>query len=464
MKKAWTALVLTVTLSLGLAAPAAAARFFDVPASYWGYSSIEYVAQQGLFSGTSQTTFSPEATMTRSMLTQVLYSYAGKPAVSGSVAGSTDYVDIPRGAYYEDAVLWALEEDIFPVWFVDDPNGAPASRFQPDRVVNRAEFSQMLFAFSQQVMEQTYQTNAGTLQGYVQNSSTCQFSDMTLQALRTALPELSRYAGSSQMLYSVLDTMVGWAYARGILSGTGSSTMSPALAVTRAQVATMLAQYHRRYGELSQPDYALKLSSLPSELTVGDREVLTASGQSGASYTCVSSASGVVRVTELGSSRWQLDAVGAGRATITVTDSNGKTARVTVEVTQSSQVPDPGEDDVVAEVIRLVNVERAKQGLSALKTNDAITKAAQTRADELLQLFDHTRPDGRSCFTALGEAGVSYRAAGENIAMGYPTPEAVVNGWMNSPGHRANILNRSFTTIGVGYNSQRNCWVQMFVG
>ena len=109
-------------------------------------------------------------------------------------------------------------------------------------------------------------------------------------------------------------------------------------------------------------------------------------------------------------------------------------------------------------------LERAKEGLSALKTNDAITEAAQTRADELLQLFDHTRPDGRSCFTALGEAGVSYRAAGENIAMGYPTPEAVVNGWMNSPGHRANILNRSFTTIGVGYNSQRNCWVQMFVG
>lgn len=328
--------------------------------------------------------------MTRSMLTQVLYSYAGKPAVSGSVAGSTDYVDIPRGAYYEDAVLWALEEDIFPVWFVDDPNGAPASRFQPDRVVNRAEFSQMLFAFSQQVMEQTYQTNAGALQGYVQNSSTCQFSDMTLQALRTALPELSRYAGSSQMLYSVLDTMVGWAYARGILSGTGSSTMSPALAVTRAQVATMLMQFHRSYGGSVQPE--------PEP--------------------------------------------------------------------EPEPEPDPGcgEEAFLTEVIRLVNVERAKQGLSALKTNNAITKAAQIRANELLQLFDHTRPDGRSCFTALGEAGVSYRTAGENIAMGYPTPEAVVNGWMNSPGHRANILNRSFTTIGVGYNSQRNGWVQMFVG
>ena len=171
-----------------------------------------------------------------------------------------------------------------------------------------------------------------------------------------------------------------------------------------------------------------------------------------------------MRVTELGSSRWQLDAVGAGRATITVTDSNGKTARVTVEVTQSSQVPDPGEDDVVAEVIRLVNAERAKQGLPALSTNRTINGAAQVRALELPTLFSHNRPDGRSCFTALSEAGIRYGAAGENIARGYPTPAAVVEGWMNSPGHRANILNENFTTIGVGYYEPGRYWVQMFVG
>lgn len=87
----------------------------------------------------------------------------------------------------------------------------------------------------------------------------------------------------------------------------------------------------------------------------------------------------------------------------------------------------------------------------------------RVRAEELEELFEHTRPDGSSCFTALDQAGINYRAAGENIAMGYRSPEAVVEGWMNSPGHRANILNGDFTHIGVGYAPDWN-WAQLFVG
>ncbi len=126
------------------------------------------------------------------------------------------------------------------------------------------------------------------------------------------------------------------------------------------------------------------------------------------------------------------------------------------------EVQPPANTDYISGVIALVNQERAKEGLDALETNGAIAEAAQIRADELLTLFSHTRPDGRSCFTVLAEVGISYRAAGENIAMGYFTPESVVEGWMNSPGHRANILNGGFTTIGVGYNSSKRCWVQLF--
>ena len=94
-----------------------------------------------------------------------------------------------------------------------------------------------------------------------------------------------------------------------------------------------------------------------------------------------------------------------------------------------------------------------RRGLSALQTNDSISVAAQVRVKELSALFDHTRPDGTTCFTALDDAGIRYSTAGENIAAGYSTPEQVVNGWMNSEGHRANILNAGFTTIGVCYNS-----------
>ena len=85
-----------------------------------------------------------------------------------------------------------------------------------------------------------------------------------------------------------------------------------------------------------------------------------------------------------------------------------------------------------------------------------------SKEEELQELFDHTRPDGSSCFTALDEAGVRYWTAGENIAAGAATPESVMNMWMNSEGHRANILNESFDAIGVG--RMGNYWVQMFVG
>ena len=80
-----------------------------------------------------------------------------------------------------------------------------------------------------------------------------------------------------------------------------------------------------------------------------------------------------------------------------------------------------------------------------------VTKAAQVRAVEGQTLLSLTRPNGTSFATALKEAGVSYRGAGENIAWGQKTPEQVMQGWMNSAGHRANILNARYTTIGVGY-------------
>lgn len=393
MKKALMALVLAVTLSLGLAAPAAAAgSFTDVPENYWGAEGIQYVTQRGLFSGTAADAFSPDMALTRAMLTQVLYSYAGKPTVSGSIAQDTAFTDIPQGAYYENAVLWALDEHILPVWFYLDSRKVAdrAEEFKPNEVVNRAEFCLMLYAFYENVLGLEYDLDFELLGDYSMDDPDHEvaFPDMTLSGLDKEFPELYIYSITGDMEFNIMRAMLGWAYPEGIISGTSSNSLSPALGVTRAQVAVMLMQFDRKYGDTVQPD--------PEP--------------------------------------------------------------------QPEPDPEPVESSVVAEVIRLVNEERAKEGLSALKTNDAIGRAAQVRADELLQLFDHTRPDGRSCFTALGEAGVRYRTAGENIAMGYPTPEAVVNGWMNSSGHRANILNASFTTIGVGYNSQRNCWVQMFVG
>jgi len=118
------------------------------------------------------------------------------------------------------------------------------------------------------------------------------------------------------------------------------------------------------------------------------------------------------------------------------------------------------------EVIRLVNAERAKYGLSALQKDQGAVSVAHVRAKEIVQSFSHTRPDGSSCFTAAKELGVSYSAAGENIAYGYADPQQVVNGWMNSEGHRKNILSSSFSKIGVGCYSSGNTlyWSQFFIG
>ena len=119
----------------------------------------------------------------------------------------------------------------------------------------------------------------------------------------------------------------------------------------------------------------------------------------------------------------------------------------------------------VLRVVELVNEERAKAGLKPVTLQKNISAAAQVRAQETEVSFSHTRPDGTKFTTALAQAGVTYRGAGENIAWGQRTPEQVMNGWMNSAGHRANILNEKFTSIGVGYYQNAagtNYWTQLF--
>ena len=119
-----------------------------------------------------------------------------------------------------------------------------------------------------------------------------------------------------------------------------------------------------------------------------------------------------------------------------------------------------------AEVVDLVNKEREAYGLSPLSQDLSVQAAAQIRSKEQTELFSHTRPNGNSCFTVLGENGISYKGAGENIAYGQKTPGEVVKAWMNSEGHRANILSKNFTDIGVGcYISPSGTiyWTQLFI-
>ena len=119
-----------------------------------------------------------------------------------------------------------------------------------------------------------------------------------------------------------------------------------------------------------------------------------------------------------------------------------------------------------SEVIRLVNEVRRENGLKALTANWELSRVARYKSQDMLNkgYFSHTSPTYGTPFQMIKAFGLSFRTAGENSARGYPTPQAVVNGWMNSSGHRANILNASYTQIGVGYVAQGNYWTQMFIG
>ena len=124
------------------------------------------------------------------------------------------------------------------------------------------------------------------------------------------------------------------------------------------------------------------------------------------------------------------------------------------------------EEAMADRVIELVNQERTSRGLQPLLKHDGLMVAAAARAKELSQRYSHTRPNGSECFTILWHLGIDYGYAGENIAMGQRTPEIVMNDWMNSSGHRANILNENYDCIGVGYTmvDGHPYWVQLFTG
>ena len=123
------------------------------------------------------------------------------------------------------------------------------------------------------------------------------------------------------------------------------------------------------------------------------------------------------------------------------------------------------EQSYIAQVVKLVNEERAKNGLSALTYDATLQSAAQVRAEEIVKSFSHTRPNGSNFSSVLKEFGITARRSGENIAWGQKTPKEVVTAWMNSSGHRANILNANYTKIGVGCNispSGTIYWSQLF--
>lgn len=133
---------------------------------------------------------------------------------------------------------------------------------------------------------------------------------------------------------------------------------------------------------------------------------------------------------------------------------------------ESATIPPAFEPSAITrQVVNLVNQERANAGLPPLTAVTNLDIYAQTRSTELPTVFDHVRPDGSNPLTTVFSLG-NYSTAGENIAMGYASAQAVMEGWMKSPGHRENILSTKYTFIGVGCYNHNGvmCWTQIFAG
>jgi uncharacterized protein YkwD len=160
------------------------------------------------------------------------------------------------------------------------------------------------------------------------------------------------------------------------------------------------------------------------------------------------------------SSSGKVTAKAVGSATITVKNSSGSVSEsVTIRVVDSLEI-----ERLIKEVFKLTNQERVYAGLPALTYSSVLQKGAMIRASEIIQSFSHTRPDGSKFYTVFDDT-YSYRMIGENLAAGFTSASSVINGWMNSEGHRANILKDGYTQIGIGIKKDatgRIYWVQIF--
>lgn len=424
------AVILAVSL-FTLPAQAADNRFTDVPDSHWAHDAIEYVVDEGLFAGTSETTFNPEGTMTRAMLWVVL---ARMDDVNTNASSGE--------AWYQPGLDWAVENGIS-----DGTN--------PNNNITREQFAAMLYRYAE---------NAG--------------EDITADTA-----ELNKFIDTINISSYALQPLA-WAVENGIVSGTSGDTISPAGNATRAQVATMLMRYDKAFnddtqsdnpgGETTQPeqpetpdvDYKLTIALMNSNLSVGDKvfadvNTIPATAADDLTFTFKSSDTSVVTVKASSRNDFSCDitAVGPGTAVITATDSNGMTATRTITVTGSSSNPGTSTSDDYAdvkdEIIELTNEVRAENNAGALEKSDLLMQIAQQRAEESAQMqaIDHGRPDDSFYNTIFAEYGLDIHSMNyQEILCWGPTDsvDAVMEAWVNSQGHFNSMTNPNMTLVGVG--------------
>ena len=389
MKRIFAAL-----LALILCVSANAASFTDTQ-THWAKESIDYVADKGLFKGTSDTTFNPELTMSRAMLCTVLYRYAGSPAV----AKSCTFGDVPADVWYTDAMAWAQSKAIIPWWMCDEPT------ICPDEGVSRAEFASMLFSFYRYLGGMHYgDCSAG---------------------FQSIYPDLLTKGQVES--WDILNRDLAWAYSYGILNGTTTSTMSPLMTVTRAQIAAILQRFDCMFfksGSFVDCEPTVETPSAEkAEPTAEEMELIRKAAYGALDVPTNSGAETEERIADHGDAQTADDSA------------------------------------VEEELIRLINDYRVENGLEPLVRSEVLMECADIRVQEIKVKFAHTRPDGTSSGTVVKEVtGLNYVCT-ENCGIGRYSAEQQFDAWKNSYVHNATMLNQDLRMVGVGFDKSGGCFV-----
>lgn len=207
---------------------------------------------------------------------------------------------------------------------------------------------------------------------------------------------------------------------------------------------------------------SVKINPSSVALNVGESYTISESTNSGtyanaANLKWESSDPNIAEVKKGSANKAVIKANDVGTVYIRITLYNGKTAQCKVTVSK---------DRYAEKVFEIINDERAKAGKKPLAERADLTELANIRVKELVEKFSHERPDGTSVFYMARERGIHYNFMGENIAAGQGTPETVMNAWMHSEGHRNNILNNSYSYVGIAHyvDDDIDYWVQVFLG
>ena len=465
MKKKLISLLLVLALLCAImpSALAASIPFSDVPKDAWYRSAVEFVYENQLFYGTSDTEFSPNSSMTRGMLVSVLWRQAGTPEPSGS----SPFTDLKEN-WYRDAVQWAYENEVV--------YGVSETSFAPDQSVTREQMVAILYRYARNI-------------GYAcsESNSLNAFTD------RGAVAEYAQPA-------------FRWAVGAGVISGVSSTRLDPASTATRAQVASIMMRFVALMDD--DPDNDPASPASPDAISVGGKSyylgmtVSQLTGQAGQPSEQLPTLDGYTWYV-YGADTYQnfflagvsgnqvvaLCASGPGFSYMGHQMGDGYFSVAADDDVWISLMFDKNDNDIFHCVLlmsadydgsasvskealageskvdfHLANAFRVYHGVGILTWDDRAAAAARLHSEDMAanNYFDHYSQDGRDPGDRIEAQGIDWWSYGENIDAGYPSGIAAHNGWVNSAGHRGNILDPDFKYLGVGFGYQRGSYYGIY--